>query len=116
MLGRSVLISRLVLTNANAGRDFDWGRAPIHLRYRFILRGSAKPVLDYLINIAEFAEFDRICIFLSVVSWSGIMKDSQLICDWTRPGSWGVSEQWPPLFQIMQPQSEMNLRRRDCHT
>jgi hypothetical protein len=52
-----------------------WGRAPIHRRYRFILRGSAKPVLDYLINIAELAEFDRICIFLSVVSWSGIMND-----------------------------------------
>jgi hypothetical protein len=28
-------------------------RVLIHLRYRFILRGSAKPVLDYLINIAE---------------------------------------------------------------
>jgi hypothetical protein len=64
-----------VFTNANAGRDFDWGRAPIHLCYRFILPGSAKPVLDYLINIAEFAEFDRICVFLSVVSWSGIMND-----------------------------------------
>jgi hypothetical protein len=51
------------------------GRAPIHLHYRFILRGSAKPVLDYLINIAEFAGFDRMCIFLSVVSWSGIMND-----------------------------------------
>jgi hypothetical protein len=64
-----------VFTNANAARDFDWGRAPIHLRYRFILPGSAKPVLHYLINIAEFAEFDRICVFLSVVSWSGIMND-----------------------------------------
>jgi hypothetical protein len=50
------------------------GRAPIHHRYRFILRGSAKPVLDYLINIAEFAKFDRMCIFLSVVSWSGIIE------------------------------------------
>ena len=29
------------------------GRVLIHLRYRFILLGSAKPVLDHLINIAE---------------------------------------------------------------
>jgi serine/threonine-protein kinase HipA len=27
-----------------------------------------------------------------------------------------VSEQWPPLFRIKQPQSEMNLRRGGCHT
>jgi HipA-like protein len=46
----------------------------------------------------------------------GIGKDSQPISDWTRSGSSSVSEQWQPLFQIMQPQSEMNLRRKDCHT
>ena len=48
-----------------------------HLRYRFILRRLAEPVLDYFINIAEtpspeFAEFDCICIFLAVVILVGI--------------------------------------------
>ena len=68
--------SRQVFTNANAGRDFDGVRVLNHLRYRFILRRLAEPVLDYFINIAEtpspeFAEFDCICIFLAVVFWSG---------------------------------------------
>jgi hypothetical protein len=51
------------------------GRKLIHLHIRFILRRLATTVLDYLIHIAEtpiaeFAEFDRICIFLAVVFWS----------------------------------------------
>jgi hypothetical protein len=27
-----------------------------------------------------------------------IGRDSQLTCDWMRPGSWSVLEQWPPLL------------------
>jgi len=39
-----------IFTNANKGQDLTRNRARIHLRYRFIRRGSRKVTFGYLIN------------------------------------------------------------------
>ena len=61
--------------NANAAGISKGARVLIDLRYRFILHDRKADALPFdkhrRDSLAEFAEFDRICIFLAVMSWSG---------------------------------------------
>ena len=63
-----------MFTNANAAGISTGARVLIDLRYRFILHVVGKAdVLPFdkhrRDSLAEFAEFDRSCIFLAVVFW-----------------------------------------------
>jgi len=48
-----VLRCGLVFTKANAGEDSTTTHRAIHPPNRFVLRGSAEPVLDYFVEVAE---------------------------------------------------------------